>query len=406
MRTLATAVAVLGLYACVVPGIDYEGRQCDAQQQCIDGYRCVAGVCTRSGGGGSGGAAAGGRAGGSAGGSTAGGSTAGGSTAGGSTAGGATAGGATAGGATAGGAAIALTHPSGIVSFARPVTGAVDVAISRAGIAYVTGVGPDGVRPIPLDGGTFAVIPTDTSPGAIALGDNEGALLVTHPSAASGLAIYLLDGGSTVRFFSQGADVVSTRSGARAWVAQSSNTIGSITVASGSWSTATGLSISQSMGPRHIAIDEDRGVLYGSVFNESIVIGSNIFSAAPSATTPGFAGSSFESAVPHPDGGLLYMINREQPAAVQRFILAPVVAFVDQVTTPDGGGSPINGAITPDWKQLWVPLPASGEVMRIDLDTFARLPSIVLGGAPTTVAFDSTGSTAVVLDGTQAIILR
>jgi YVTN family beta-propeller protein len=68
----------------------------------------------------------------------------------------------------------------------------------------------------------------------------------------------------------------------------------------------------------------------------------------------------------------------------------------------DAGGFGI--AVSPDQAQIWITAPHSGKLFVLDRSSRAIVNTIVLGGMPRRLAFDQSGTTAVVADETGAIL--
>lgn len=103
-----------------------------------------------------------------------------------------------------------------------------------------------------------------------------------------------------------------------------------------------------------------------------------------------------------PDGTLLYVASE---AGSIEIVNATTLQRSGRLQVPTL--SPFGLAITPDGAQLYVTSPTSGEVGVVDAATGSVVRTLSVGGVPRRVAFDASGSTAVVSnEGNWVDILR
>jgi YVTN family beta-propeller protein len=165
---------------------------------------------------------------------------------------------------------------------------------------------------------------------------------------------------------------------------------------------ATAVPLSLPMAPKFLALDEDADRLYFAQF-ENLVIASGITSMAPTTANHGLTGSQFIAMAPRPDGGVVYALNPFSPAVWA----IDTTSFMHQdVATPDAGGQPVDMAITPDGAKLWVTLQSDQSIMIIDTASMGVEKLVHVGQPVQHLAFDKSGRTAVVTDGTHVIIMN
>jgi YVTN family beta-propeller protein len=92
-----------------------------------------------------------------------------------------------------------------------------------------------------------------------------------------------------------------------------------------------------------------------------------------------------------PDESQLYVANENGYVDIRD---ATTLANVSRVTTT--GIYPFGLAVTPDGAQLYIASPLTGQVMILDRDTRSVVKTMSVGGTPRRIAFDASGTTAVV----------
>jgi DNA-binding beta-propeller fold protein YncE len=100
-----------------------------------------------------------------------------------------------------------------------------------------------------------------------------------------------------------------------------------------------------------------------------------------------------------PDGSELYVANEETGLNV-------VNVESGNTTSVTFGTAAYGLGLTPDAEQLYVLLPARGEVQILDRATRAPIRTLLVGGRPRNVAFDQLGTTALVTTEEAVVFIQ
>lgn len=281
----------------------------------------------------------------------------------------------------------ALMHPAGTIAASVEMTGRpYGVAISRAGLLYVSFVGSNTLRRGELETrqlGSPVIVGAFPARVAFAPDDSRVYWISTDISVAGDVSVATNTVGTTIPLEAAGVDVIVSPDGSRLYATDAGGRVYAV-------NTATNAVIGEPLvvGPsaNGLAIAPAGDVLYVTSRDAGTIsaVSTTTFEIARTYT---IGGTPQHMAV-SPDGTTLYVTDEQNELAV-----------VDVATgdfTKGAAGPAYGVAITPDGEQLYVLSPMVGSVFVFDRETLDPVKTIATGGDPRHVAFGHGGAVAVI----------
>ena len=150
--------------------------------------------------------------------------------------------------------------------------------------------------------------------------------------------------------------------------------------------TKRALSVALDGAPNGIALSPNAEVLYVSTMDGALY---QLNPATLAILAHDSIGGTVQQVAVSPDGTKLYVANESGALEVRN------ATTLTGITTVPAASGAFDVAVTPDGAQLYVSCARSGRLMVLDATTYVVVKSIT-GGIPRRIAFDRTGSTAVI----------
>lgn len=288
-------------------------------------------------------------------------------------------------------APVSATHPDGVIAGSVPLGNRpFGIAVSRNGAVYVT----------LLDAGRIAV--GDASNRSVSGSITVGAVPTGVAFAPSGTIAYVANQFSdnvgvinvaqasqvgTIKVTGDPITVIVSPDAARVYAATNADSVYEIDPGAGTVTAAAATTAT----PGTLAFDPSRTLLYASEPFGGVVHVIDVRTMQVVGTLP--TGGKPQGMALSSDGTKLYVANEFGWLDVWR--VAPTVARLDSIALPAGG---FGLALTPDFAQIYVGMPAGGAVVVLDPATLAIVKTINTGGVPRKIAFSRDGATAAIAD--------
>jgi YVTN family beta-propeller protein len=289
------------------------------------------------------------------------------------------------------------THPAGVVALTRPLAGRpYGVAVARDGTTYVALIGTSSLRRGDLESGEFtAPVSVGSTPPHVVI---NPAGTRAYATLQSGRAVVVVDVAAnallaTVPLSSDGFNLAVAPSGERVYA----------TTATGALYVLDAVSYAVvdilDVGPaaNGLAFSPDECTLYVTSRDAGTVTA--ISTSSNTITRTYYLGGMPQRIAIAPDGLEIYVANEQSGLNV--------VDVESGAVTSVSFGTPAYGlGLTPDAEQIYVLLPATGEVRILDRATRAPIKTLWVGGTPRNITFDSHGTTALVTTEEAVVFIQ
>jgi DNA-binding beta-propeller fold protein YncE len=279
------------------------------------------------------------------------------------------------------------THPAGVVALTRALAGRpYGVAVARNGTTYVALIGTNSLRRGDLESADFTeqvgvgstpphVVINPAGTRAYATLQNGRAVVVVDVAANALLA--------TVPLTSDGFNLALAPDGKRVYATTAAGTLYVLDA------TSYAVLDTLNVGPaaNGLAFSPDECTLYVTSRDAGTVTA--ISTSSHTITRTYYLGGMPQRMAIAPDGSEIYVANEQSGLNV-------VDVESGTVTSLSFGTAAYGLGLTPDAEQLYVLLPAAGEVRILDRATRAPIKALWVGGTPRNITFDSRGTTALV----------
>jgi YVTN family beta-propeller protein len=279
------------------------------------------------------------------------------------------------------------THPAGVVALTRPLfVRPYGVAVARNGTTYVALIGTNWLLRGNLKSGNF------TEP--VGVGSTPPHVVInpvgTHAYATlqNGRAVAVVDVAAnallaTVPLTSDGFNLALAPDGERVYATTAAGTLYVLDA------TSYAVLDTLNVGPaaNGLAFSPDQCTLYVTSRDAGTVTA--VSTSSHTITRTYHLGGMPQRIAIAPDGSEIYVANEQSGLNVVN-IESGAATSVLFGTAAYGVG------LTPDGKQLYVLLPAAGEVRILDRATRASIQTLWVGGTPRNITFDWRGTTALV----------
>lgn len=280
-----------------------------------------------------------------------------------------------------------LTHPTGIVALTRSLGGRpYGVAIARNGTSYVALIGSNLLLRGDLQSRNFTdPVTVGSTPPHVVI-DPAGTR--AYATLQNGRAVVMVDAATnallaTLPLAGDGFNLALSPAGERVYVTTAEGTLYILDAAS--YSTIDTLNVGRAANG--LAFSPDGCTLYVSSRDAGTVTAVST-SLHAIRRTYRIGGMPQRIAVA-PTGRELYVANEQSGLDV-------VNIGTGEVTSVSFGTAAYGIGLTPDAEQLYLLLPAAGEVRILERATLAPVKTLFVGGTPRNVTFDSRGRTALV----------
>ncbi|HEX6537149.1 MAG TPA: Ig-like domain-containing protein [Gemmatimonadaceae bacterium] len=294
--------------------------------------------------------------------------------------------------------AVDATHPQGTVAATTSIGGTLyGVAVSRAGVVYAVQLGDALVRadlpsftfgaPFPISGASSAAFAPGGATAYVSKYSGGGLAIVDVASNAVTGTIPVGNPGNAY-------DVAVARDGSRVFMSGD----GHVYVMDPAAKSVL-FDVAIAGAANHISPHPSLPLVYASLFTSHEIDEVNVQTGAISQR---FAVTGTpQGTVVSPDGTLLYIANE----AGRIDILNLSTKTIESSVQLGCGGFGI--AMTPDGTQLWVACGYAGQVKIVDIASRTVTSTISTNNSPRRIAFDATGTTAVVVgDGGTAVFVQ
>jgi YVTN family beta-propeller protein len=289
------------------------------------------------------------------------------------------------------------THPNGIVSRIRLIDGRpYGVAVARDGTMYVALIGTSLLRRGDLRSEDFTdpvyvgstpphVVINPAGTRAYATLQTDRAIAVIDVASNSVLA--------TVPLSSDGFNLAVTPTGDRVYATTVAGTL--YVMDANSFDIVDTLSVGAAANG--LAFSPDECTLYVTSRDAGTVTA--ISTVSHRITRIYSVGGMPQRIAVAPDGSEIYVANETAGLNVIN-VESGIVHSVSFGTPAYGVG------LTPDAEQLYVLLPAAGEVQILDRTGLSPIKRLSVGGTPRNIAFDSRGTTALITTEAAVVFVR
>lgn len=289
------------------------------------------------------------------------------------------------------------THPAGVVALTRALAGRpYGVAVARNGTTYVALIGTssllrgdlrsaDFTAPVNVGSTPPHVVINPAGTRAYATLQNGRSLAVVDVAANALLA--------TIPLTSDGFNLAITPSGERVYATTAAGTL--YVVDAASYAVLGTLDVGRAANGLAFSLDEC--TLYVTSRDAGTVTA--ISTVSNTITRTYYVGGSPQRIAAAPDGSELYVANEQSGLDV-------VDLESGEVTSVSFGTAAYGLGLTPDGEQLYLLLPAAGEVRILNRATLATIRTLFVGGTPRNVTFDSRGKTALVTTEQAVVFIQ
>ena len=289
------------------------------------------------------------------------------------------------------------THPAGVVALTRALAGRpYGVAVAKNGTTYVALIGTSSLLRGDLRSGDFtAPVNVGSTPPHVVI---NPAGTRAYATLQNGRGIAVVDVAAnallaTVPLTSDGFNLAITPNGERVYATTAAGTLYVLDAAS--YAVLDTLNV----GPaaNGLAFSPDECTLYVTSRDAGTVTA--VSTVSNTITRTYYVGGSPQRIAAAPDGSELYVAN-------ERSGLDVVDIESGAVTSVSFGTAAYGLGLTPDAEQLYVLLPAAGEVRILNRATRAPIGTLFVGGTPRNITFDSRGKTALVTTEEAVVFIQ
>lgn len=289
------------------------------------------------------------------------------------------------------------SHPAGVVALTRALPGRpYGVAVARDGTTYVALIGTNSLRRGDLRSGDFtAPVNVGSTPPHVVI-NPAGTRAYATLQTGRGIAVVDVAANAllvTVPLSSDGFNLALTPTGERVYATTAAGTLYVLDAAS--YAVLDTLNV----GPaaNGLAFSPDGCTLYVTSRDAGTV--SAVSTVSHIITRTYQIGGMPQRMAVAPDGSEIYVANERSGL--------DVVNVESGAVTSLSFGTPAYGlGLTPDAEQLYVLLPAAGEVRILDRATRTLVRTLVVGGTPRNVSFDPLGTTALVTTEEAVVFIQ
>jgi YVTN family beta-propeller protein len=280
-----------------------------------------------------------------------------------------------------------VTHPVGVVALVRALPGRpYGVAVARNGITYLALIGSHVLLRGDLASRNFTepVSVGDTPPHVVL----NPAGTRAYATLQNGQAVVMVDAANntlmaTLPLSSDGFNLAVSPSGERVYVTTAGGDL--YVLDATSYTIIATLNVGRAANG--LAFSPDGCTVYVSSRDAATV---TAISTSSNTITRTYALSGMPQRVAvAPDGLWMYVANEHSGLDIVN-LETGVASSVSFGTAGYGVG------LTPDGEQLYVSLPAAGQVRILDRATLAPVNTVFVGGVPRNITFDWSGRTALV----------
>jgi YVTN family beta-propeller protein len=289
------------------------------------------------------------------------------------------------------------THPAGVVALTRALAGRpYGVAVARDGTTYVALIGTNSLGRGDLGSRDFtATVNVGSTPPHVVI-NPAGTRAYATLQTGRGIAVVDVAANAllaTVPLMSDGFNLVLTPTGERVYATTAAGTLYVLDAAS--YAVLDTLNV----GPaaNGLAFSPDECTLYVTSRDAGTVTA--VSTSSNTITRTYHIGGMPQRIAVAPDGSEIYIANEMAGLNV-------VDVESGAVNSISFGTAAYGIGLTPDAEQLYVLLPAAGEVRILDRATRAPIKTVLVGGTPRNVTFDPLGTTALVTTEEAVVFLR
>jgi YVTN family beta-propeller protein len=289
------------------------------------------------------------------------------------------------------------THPAGIIALTRALAGRpYGVAVARNGTTYVALIGTNLLLRGDLESGDFtdAVTVGSTPPHVVI----NPAGTRAYATLQNGRAVVVVDVAAnallaTVPLSSDGFNLALAPSGERVYATTAAGTLYILDAAS--YTVLDTLNVGSAANG--LAFSPDECTLYVTSRDAGTVTA--ISTSSHRITRTYHIGGMPQRIAVAPDGSEIYIANEQSGLNV-------VDVESGAVTSVSFGTAAYGLGLTPDAEQLYLLLPAAGEVRILNRATRAPIKTLVVGGTPRNITFDSRGRMALVTTEEAVVFIQ
>jgi DNA-binding beta-propeller fold protein YncE len=289
------------------------------------------------------------------------------------------------------------THPAGVIARTRALAGRpYGVAVARDGTTYVALIGTNSLRRGDLRSGDFtASVNVGSTPPHVVI-NPTGTRAYATLQTGRGIAVVDVAANAllaTVPLTSDGFNLALTPTGDRVYATTAAGTLYVLDAVN--YAVLDTLNV----GPaaNGLAFSPDQCTLYVTSRDAGTVTA--VSTSSHTITRTYHIGGMPQRIAVAPDGSEIYIAN-EQAGLNVVDVESGAVSSVSFGTAAYGLG------LTPDAEQLYVLLPATGEVRILDRATRGPIKAVLVGGTPRNVTFDPLGTTALVTTEEAVVFIQ
>jgi YVTN family beta-propeller protein len=289
------------------------------------------------------------------------------------------------------------THPAGVIALTRVLAGRpYGVAVARNGTTYVALIGTNLLRRGDLESAHFtAPVSVGSTPPHVVI---NPAGTRAYATLQNGRAVVVVDVAAnallaTVPLSSDGFNLALGPSGDRVYATTAAGTLYILDAAS--YVVLDTLNVGSAANG--LAFSPDECTLYVTSRDAGTVTA--ISTSSHRITRTYDIGGMPQRIAVAPDGSEIYVANEQSGLNV-------VDVESGAVTSVSFGTAAYGLGLTPDAEQLYLLLPAAGEVRILNRATRAPIKTLVVGGTPRNITFDSRGRMALVTTEEAVVFIQ
>ena len=290
-----------------------------------------------------------------------------------------------------------LTHPAGVVALTRALAGRpYGVAVARNGTTYVALIGTNWLLRGNLESGNFTEpVGVGSTPPHVVI---NPAGTRAYATLQNGRAVVVVDVAAnvllaTVPLTSDGFNLALAPDGERVYATTAAGTLYVLDA------TSYAVLDTLNVGPaaNGLAFSPDQCTLYVTSRDAGTVTAVSTLSHTITRTY--HLGGMPQRIAISPDGSEIYVANEQSGLNVVNVESGAATSLLF-------GTAAYGVGLTPDGEQLYVLLPAAGEVRILNRATRAPIRTLLVGGTPRNISFDSRGTTALVTTEEAVVFIQ
>jgi YVTN family beta-propeller protein len=270
------------------------------------------------------------------------------------------------------------------------------VAVARDGTTYVALIGTNSLQKGDMDSRDFAAaVDVGSTPPHVVINPG-GTRAYATLQTGRGIAVVDVTANAllaTVPLTSDGFNLALTPTGERLYATTAAGTLYALDATS----YAVLDTVNVGSAANGLAFSPDECTIYVTSRDAGTVTA--VSTSSNTITRTYHIGGMPQRIAVAPDGSEIYIAN-EQAGLNVVDVESGAVSSISFATAAYGLG------LTPDGEQLYVLLPAAGEVRILDRATRTPIKTVVVGGTPRNVTFDPLGTTALVTTEEAVVFIR